>query len=638
VILPWIYETNNTPRTWAVQIILVAQQQVIAPHLLTIQLFISIKVADNTERGITDRTRMSYNPTRKLTVFALDPSVKSGGKILRSQIEVPNEYLEAGPRGYRAFIIDYDSSSDTFRRPKPINAFSRSVDGTSNDPFCKWSDAKLLSSPDFHAFMTYGIVMKTLSRFEYALGRRLSWSFGSQQIQVAPHAFSDANAFYSDRAQGLFFGYFPSNDGKRTVFTCLSHEIVAHETTHALLDGLRERYTDPSSPQQAGFHEGFADIVALLSILSAQSIVEKVVDLGLPRAAGGAIRRASVSVESLRNSGLFGLAQQMGSELAGIHGQALRRSIALPPGTNYLTSGDCDEPHTCGEIIVAAVLNAYLDIWVSRLKALGDELQLDRARAAEEGAELADSLLNVCIRAIDYCPPTDIEFSDFASALVTVDAELNPSDAKYSLRPHLLRSFLSYGIQPRSKGQATRQRGSWDPPPETDSKYVYNRTHFENMKSDPDELFRFLWENQALFKLHDQAHTRVLSVRPCTRIGRDGFILRETVAEYHQSLKIFASELRGLGVKKPELMPADTPVTLYGGNAVIFDEYGHVKYNIGKSIMDTTRQSRRLAYLWEQGAFTRGAGKERSFSRLHRRRSTDWYRSFPGSKIAEYEE
>ena len=43
------------------------------------------------------------------------------------------------------------------------------------------------------------------------------------------------------------------------------------------LDGLRERYTDPSSPQQAGFHEGFADIIALLSMLSAQSVVAKVV-------------------------------------------------------------------------------------------------------------------------------------------------------------------------------------------------------------------------------------------------------------------------------------------------------------------------------------------------------------------------
>ncbi len=581
---------------------------------------------------------MSYNPTRKLTVFALDPSVKSGGKILRTQIEIPNESLEAGPRGHRAFVIDYDSGTDEFRRPSLAKALFAGVTGAPNDPFARWSDSALLRSPDFHAFMTYGVVMKTLSRFEYALGRRLSWSFGSHQIQIAPHAFSDANAFYSDRAQGLFFGYFPTHTGRGAVFTCLSHEIVAHETTHALLDGLRERYTDPSSPQQAGFHEGFADIVALLSILSAQSIVERVVDLGLPRAAGGAIRRASVTAESLRNSGLFGLAQQMGSELAGVHGFALRRSVSLPPRKDYLTSGQCDEPHTCGEIIVAAVLNAYVNIWVSRLQALGDDIKLDRARASEEGAELADHLLNVCIRAIDYCPPTDIEFSDFASALLTVDAELNPADAKYSLRAHLLRAFLSYGIVPTSKGKSQRQKGSWDPPPQSDEDYVYDRTHFESMKSDPDELFRFLWENQALFKLHDEAHTRVLSVRPCTRLGRDGFILRETVAEYHQSLKIFASELRRLGIKKPDTMPADTPVTLYGGNAVIFDEYGHVKYNIGKSIMDTVRQNKRLAYLWEHGAFTRGAGKERSFSSLHRRRNTDWYRSFPGTTTPEYEE
>jgi hypothetical protein len=147
------------------------------------------------------------------------------------------------------------------------------------------------------------------------------------------------------------------------------------------------------------------------------------------------------------------------------------------------------------------------------------------------------------------------------------------------------------------------------------------------MKFDPDELFRFLWENQQKFRLNDQALTRVLSVRPCTRLGRDGFILHETVAEYHQQVKVFARELGKLKIEKPSGMPPDTEVTLYGGNAVIFDEYGHVKYNIGKSIMDRTRQSVRLAYLWSQGAFSPGASKDRAFSRLHMRRNTDWYHS-----------
>ena len=248
------------------------------------------------------------------------------------------------------------------------------------------------------------------------------------------------------------------------------------------------------------------------------------------------------------SSGLFGLAQEMGSELAGVHGHALRRSVQLPPRNDYLQSGEDDEPHSCGEILVAAVLNAYLAIWVGRLKALGDSDVLDRSRAAEEGAELAHILLDVCIRAIDYCPPTDIEFGDFASALLTADAELNPMDSKYQLRANLLDAFLAYGIVPTSQGEEDRQRGSWDPPPDK-SAFVYDCTHFENMKSDPDELFRFLWENQTAFKLHREAHTRVLSVRPCVRTGRDGFILRETVAEYHQQLRLYARELSTLGIR-----------------------------------------------------------------------------------------
>jgi hypothetical protein len=208
-----------------------------------------------------------YYPTRKLTILALDPSVKDRGKILRTQIEIPNEALDQGPRGYRVHIIDYDSTSNMLHPPAVIPAGANRDDDVPDDPFEKTPDKALLSSLGFHAWMTYGIIMKTLSRFEFALGRRISWAFEGHRIQVSPHAFADANAFYSDRAQGLFFGHFPSLDGKRTVFTCMSHEVVAHETTHALLDGLRERYTAPSSPQQAGFHEAFADIGCSLFFL-----------------------------------------------------------------------------------------------------------------------------------------------------------------------------------------------------------------------------------------------------------------------------------------------------------------------------------------------------------------------------------
>src|SRR5262249_4695578 len=54
----------------------------------------------------------------------------------------------------------------------------------------------------------------------------------------------------------------------KPVYTCLSHDIVAHELGHAVLDGLKPGYNEVSSPETAGFHEYFGDAIAMLSSLS----------------------------------------------------------------------------------------------------------------------------------------------------------------------------------------------------------------------------------------------------------------------------------------------------------------------------------------------------------------------------------
>jgi hypothetical protein len=555
---------------------------------------------------------MPYYPTRRVTVIARDPSVQVRGAIVRASVEVPNEELQAGPRGYRVQVVDFDSSTGILYKTL-IDPPNRS-DGPPPDPFERSSDEELLASPDFHALNCYAIVMRTLARFEFALGRRVAWSFPGHQMKVAPHAFANANAFYSSADEALLFGYFRHPHGSRHVFGCLAHDIIAHETTHALLDGLRARYTDPSSPEQAGFHEGFADLVALLSIFALREVVARVLD---PASANAdRISASAVTPAALRQSILLGLGQEFGQELSGIRGNPLRRSVELKPEQ---AAKHGDEPHHRGEVLVAAVMDAFLNVWVRRLGPYIHQGRLDRGRTVEEGAAVAGRLLTICIRALDYCPPTDLQFCDFASALLTADWEMYPRDAKYFFRDELRASLHRYGIPPASAG--AQEPGARDPPPE---KPAYDRTHFEQMQRNPDELFRFLWENRRLFKLHENAYTRVLSVRPCLRTGADGFALRETVVEYVQLIRIRAAELKTLGIRRPSGMPTRQELTLYGGNAMIFDQFGRLKYNVGNSLFNAGRQQARLNYLWDCGFFSRAAVPPSRFASAHRRRMLEF--------------
>ena len=564
---------------------------------------------------------------QRFRIIAQDPAVHVKGRILTAQVEVPVEELAPGPRGHRVHVLDYDASQQILYRPLD---YRRTKDGLLEDPFANADDGTLLKDPRFHAQNVYAVVMRILARFEFALGRRVSWGFDGHQLKVAPHAFADANAFYSEHDEALMFGYFPDSRGQ-PVFSCLSHDVVAHETTHALVDGLRERYTDPSSPDQAGFHEGFSDVVALLSVFATPEVVRMIIDLkwqqknktGRHQGDPGDSRISikSLDADVLRDSIVLGLADQMGEEMSKIRGQPLRASARLKPSPKlYQESEEFKEPHRRGEILVAAMMNAFLEVWSARLQAL-DPMRtgwLDRDRVVEEGAYVADRLLTMSIRALDYCPPVHIEYGDFLSALVTADYELHPDDA-LKFRRSLYASFHAYGIEPASKGSAS-EPGLWQPPgTEPPNRALnYSRTHFESMLRDREEVFRFIWENRQALRLYEGAYTRVQSVRPCLRIAEDGFALRETVADYVQILQLTAKEIAAMGIAVPEgLPPEPEEIFLYGGGVLLFDEYGRVKFHIHNRIDNTDRQARRLRALVEFGYFSKGASAQRRFSQMH---------------------
>src|SRR5919106_1443968 len=546
---------------------------------------------------------------QKLTIIAQDPGVRDeNGCILRAAVELPAETLQPGPWGYRMHVIDYDAETSQLWKPYVY----RMKNGILVDPFAKKKDAQLLSDPRFHQQNVYAIIMRILARFEHALGRRVSWSFGGHQLKVAPHASCDANAFYSKQDEGLLLGYFvdPSFKGKRPtagnglVFSCLSHDVIAHETTHALVDGLRRHYTDPSSPDQAAFHEGISDIVALLSVFALEEVMSGLLSNLKDKKI---VHERELTPERLRKSALFGLAEEMGSALAQVRGEALRRSVNLEPSAKWLRDPEFQEPHRRGEILVAAILNALIDIWAKRLDGLRRtaEGKASLSRVVEEGRRVADTLLTMTIRALDYSPPVHLDFGDYLSALLTADREIRPDDSVYQFRKALVESFARYGIKPSSP-YGGNETGVWgSPEEETNQQLSYARSHFEPMQRDADEVFRFIWENREALDLYEGVYTQVQSVRPCVRIDEDGFTLRETVAEYVQILRLMPAELTKAGYTRPDLafLPDDREVALYGGGTLIFDEWGRLKYHIHNRLKDTKRQSKRLQYLAEAGYY-----------------------------------
>jgi hypothetical protein len=163
---------------------------------------------------------------------------------------------------------------------------------------------------------------------------------------------------------------------------------------------------------------------------------------------------------------------------------------------------------------------------------------------------------------------------------------------------------------------------------------VYDRTHADPLTRDVDEVFRFIWENRDDLGLTDEAFSQVLSVRPALRVGPDGFVLRETVAEFYQVLRLRRDELRDRWkIELPKDLEPDDVIPIYGGGTLIFDEYGRLKFYIHNSLDSRDRQMRRLEHLFANGilperaasatSLTKGSRLSRDFSSIHRLRGFD---------------
>jgi hypothetical protein len=563
---------------------------------------------------------------RPLKCYAFDPSQGShfGNQMT---LDVTYEHLLPGPIGERIAVIDYDGENKKFYKPVNLEDPSLLIG-------CGLSPSE--SDPRFHQQMVYAVASETIQNFEAALGRRIRWRLDERcpdaagnlprgalpgdiyRLNLYPHAMVSANAAYSPSAKGILFGYFRASTDDpgrnlpgQTVFTCLSHDIIVHETTHAILDGLRTYFSDRTGPDVAAFHEAFADIAALFRHFSHKEAL-----LDTIQKTGGKLYQYHLQPEATMTEGkatfqaqkpwenpLVGLAQQFG-EARGT-GKALRSALSELPDPKKIKDPSL-EPHERGAILVSAVFDAYFTVYLRQTADLfrvfhaggGDtqSRELSGAMAdllAKAASKTANILFKICVRAIDYCPAVDITFGDYLRALITADRDNHPSD-DLGIRDAFMQAFRLRGILPEDAQYFSEESLCWSPVPPR------KLPDFEGLRfGDPNGLTRedknhngdllraYAVKNasQLGFQVPSkpELYISVPSFHPAFRLSPDGSVRIDMVVEMAQQVQV------PFDPNKPELgtFPMRSGSTLLISKPPLVDgKYGpgYLRYLIRKRL------------------------------------------------------
>jgi len=270
-------------------------------------------------------------------------------------------------------------------------------------------------TPEFDAVHAFAVVRGTLTMYQRALAAggapaTVPWQWNTptvaDPIQVFPRHSNMQNAFYSRTGRLLAFGFFPKAGA--TIFTCRSLDIVAHETGHAVLDGLKPNWLLSGNPPQTGaLHEAFGDLTAIFFTLSQLDQVEAVI---------------AQTKANLHNKTFL-------ADLAEEFGLALGQPMGLRNADNDLKLGQVgNEVHALSQVFTGAMYDIVADIFAFERR----PLMRDDAVTLHSVGQYVMSLL---IRAIQAAPASAATFADIANQMLLIaNADGKPVEYRNFIR------------------------------------------------------------------------------------------------------------------------------------------------------------------------------------------------------------
>jgi len=410
--------------------------------------------------------------------------------------------LADGPTSARLAVVDYNADTNLLVSPakwdqKKLKYFGPEgeiLDGDHRNLF------------QFHQVNVWTIVQSVLDLFEglWALGRPVPWGVNGGRLIIVPHAGYGENAFYDRRSKALQFYYY--GDPKSPKYTCLSHDIVAHETGHAILDGIRPYYFQFTSPETAAFHEFVADLTAILAALRNNYV----------RLAVGDKTDGDLSKDNI----IACLAEEFGAHLKGQEQDKYTGNISgiarLRDANNRLMMTDIkdsDSPHRRSLVLTGAVYDL--------LKAVSREYKESNRKNLWSATV---RLIRMALQPLDFCPPVDIRFIDYARAMLRNFELYEPQDSprREAYTQFIRQIFSDRGICDSKELGMLRTPGSWD---------VYHPV--DAIADSRTGAYYFLNDNRKALRIPWNQDLSVVDLYVTNKQGRAGSRLpREIVLEY----------------------------------------------------------------------------------------------------------
>ena len=484
------------------------------------------------------RSLLDAPPTVEARVFLQDPQVAQTTNVGLTKVQVGGEiWLGKGPTSARFRVVDHDHGA---KKTHPGAAVLG--DGTG----FAVGRGNPATSYRFHQVNVWATVTRLLAHLESpkVFGRRIPWAFPGTRLELRPHAEVLENAYYDRESRSIRFGYFDMKG--RRFYTCLSHDVIAHEFGHAVLDGLKPLYEETDGPDLAGFHEFFGDAVAMASALTLRDLITKLVSR----------RRAKKSHDRLSSlRWIIDLMEEWGSAYGDRYIRSARNRTTMEK-----LRGNFEE-HDRSLVLSGTAYDIFRAIYT---------YLRHRETEADAVIHAADHTSRLIFRAVDYCPPAGLDFQTYASAMLRADEVAYPVDDR-GYRDMVRKVLTHRGIKP-APGRSLSN----------DDLRPYD---VEQVAASETDAYIFLDQNREALGIPRDVDVRVAGVFRTRKAGvRGSFPPREIVLEFvwREGVRLHGT---GLGTL------VGTVGELWCGGTLVFDSIGNILHY---ALADGNQKRRRL--------------------------------------------